>query len=78
MGELNLETNPDGIVSLFTGDMKDEAAAKVVQYAVGNLPSFCLHVKDKNIPNNQTILEGEQRKATMFATLTLANYGRET
>lgn len=28
MGELNLEANPDGIVSLFTGDVKDEAAVK--------------------------------------------------
>lgn len=26
MGELNLEANSDGIVSLFTGDVKDEAA----------------------------------------------------
>lgn len=52
MGKFDLEANSDGVVPLFTGDVEDEATAEVVQYAVGNLPSFCLHVNEgKIIPN---------------------------
>lgn len=70
MGKLDLEAHADSIVSLFTRDVEDESTAEVVQYAVGNLPSFCLHVEDKNIPNSRNNeAKNKQRKATIFLNL---------